>query len=267
MPKFGWKPDTLAHINDCDVAGAVYRAERFGAARLASGSSFYDLMRFCAVRDQEETSACVGFGLTGAAYARLRSLGYDCGYFSPLASYSIGRQLEGIYKGKLLPDDGSYPSLVMSGGKRFGLVAESVWPFDRDHSSRVHQEVPFDVLQKASQFRLANFARIDAKGDARVEACKRAIASMHPVPLGMRVGSKFLNYAPGRDPVGVEFDDLGGHMTFLCGYEDDGNVFIGCNSWGTGYGEDGFYKITREKLCDESTTDLYDFMLTDQRAA
>ena len=72
MPKFGWKPDTLAHINDCDVAGAVYRAERFGAARLTSSASFYDLMRFCAVRDQEETSACVGFGLTGAAYARLR---------------------------------------------------------------------------------------------------------------------------------------------------------------------------------------------------
>ena len=56
-------------------------------------------------------------------------------------------------------------------------------------------------------------------------------------------------------------------MTFLCGYEDDGNVFIGCNSGGAGHGEDGFYKITRERLCDESTTDLYDVMLTGQRPA
>jgi len=266
MPKLGWKPDLKEHIDEAPVAGPAYRSDRYGAARLSLPSSNYDLMRFCTIRDQEETSACVGFGTTGAVHCRLRSLGYDTEAFSPLSAYAIGRQLEGIYKGKPLPDDGSYPFLVVSGLKRFGLCPEHAWPFDRDHSSRVHQEVPFDVFQRASQFRLSSFARIDATGDARVKACMQAIAAGHPVPLGMMVGDEFVDYGPGKSPVGIETRNLGGHMTFLCGYEDDGEVFIGCNSWGKSWGEGGFYRIHRSKLEHESTSDLYDFIVTDKRA-
>ena len=264
MPSYGWKRDTPVHISSAEIATSAYRAERYGSYRLSLPSSHYDLMRYCHVRDQGDTSACVGFAVTGAAYARLRSLGYDCGPFSPLTAYSIGRQLEGIYKGKLLPDDGSYPFLVMDGLRKFGFAREEAWPFDRDVASRVRQEVPFDVFQQASQFRLSSFARIDVRGEGRTEACKRAIYAGHPVPLGMQVGRTFQDYSVGKDPVGIEMGDTGGHMTFLCGYEDDGEVFIGCNSWGTSWGDNGFYRITRAKLEDPSTTDLYDFIVTDR---
>lgn len=263
---YGWKRDLNEHVLEADVAGPTYRSDRFGAARLSLPSSSYALTRYCLIRDQEQSSACVGFALTGAVYCRLRSLGYNCGPFSPLSAYAIGRQLEGIYKNKPLPDEGSHPFLVMSGARRFGLVPETAWPFDAYYIDRVHQEVPFDVFQKASQFRLASFARIDAQGQARVDVCKRAIAAGHPVPLGMEVGKEFESYGPGKDPVGIEADSLGGHMTFLCGYEDDGNVFIGCNSWGASWGDRGFYRIHKSKLMDPTTTDLYDLIVTDQKA-
>lgn len=266
MPSYGWKRDTESHVASSEIATSAYRSERYGASKLSLPTSCYDLMRFCQVRDQGETSSCVGFGVTGAIYARLRFLGYDCGLFSPLAAYAIGRQLEGIHRNRPLPDEGSHPFLVMDGLKRFGVAREESWPFDRDAASRVRQEVPFDVFQQASQFRLSSFARIDASGDARVQACKRAIASGHPVPLGMDVGRVFENYGVGKDPVGIEYDVLGGHMTFLCGYENDGDVFIGCNSWGTSWGDNGFYRITRQKLEDSTTTDLYDFIITDKNA-
>lgn len=266
MPKLGWKPDRQEHIDDASVASSAYRNDRYGAMRLSLPSSSYDLMGHCTIRDQEETSACVGFATTGAVHCRLKSLGYDTEVFSPLTAYSVGRQLEGVYKGKLLPDDGSYPFLVMQGLRRFGLCPESAWPFDVDHSARVHQEVPFDVFQRASQFRLSGFARIDATGSSRVRACMQALAAGHPVPLGMMVGDEFVDYRPGRSPVGIESQRLGGHMTFLCGYEDDGDVFIGCNSWGKSWGEGGFYRIHRSKLEDDSTTDLYDFVITDKKA-
>ena len=264
--KLGWKPDLKEHIAETEIAGPSYRADRFGASRLSLPRECHDLMKHCFIRDQEETSSCVGFAVTGAAYCRLHYLGFQCGLFSPLSAYSIGRQLEGIYVGKPLPDEGSYPFLVMSGVRRFGFVGEQFWPFDRDHASRVHQEVPFDIFQKASQFRVSNFARIDAQGDARIQACKHAIAAGHPIPLGMEVGKKFADYGKGSDPIKPESDSLGGHMTFLCGYEKDGDVFIGCNSWGKSWGDDGFYRIHSSKLVDLTTTDLYDLTITDQKA-
>jgi hypothetical protein len=262
----GWKKDLQEHILETDVAGPTYRSDRYGASRASLPSSCYDLMHFCRIRDQQQSSACVGFAVTGAVYCRLRSLGYDCGPFSPLTTYAVGRQLEGIYKNKPLPDEGSHPFLVMSGARRFGLAPESAWPFDSTYLERVTKEVPLDVFLKASQFRLSSFARIDATGQARVEACKHAIASGHPIPLGMEVGREFENYGPGKDPVGIEGDSLGGHMTFLCGYEDDGEVFIGCNSWGSSWGDKGFYRIHKSKLMDSTTSDLYDLIITDQKA-
>lgn len=265
-PRLGWKPDTGPLIVATPAATALYRAERYGAMRVALPKSSYDLVDKCVIRDQEDTSACVGFAITGAAHTRLRYLGFDPVLFSPLASYAIGRQKEGIYKGKPLPDEGSYPSLVVAGASEFGLCPEKAWPFDGDHKSRVTQEVNVDTFQKASQFRLSNYARISVSGDERLRLCMHAIAHGHPVPLGMMVGPAFMNFGPGRDPIGVEYNILGGHMTYLCGYEDDGKVLIGCNSYGKGYGRDGLYYIKAEKLLDPSTTDLYDFVISDARA-
>lgn len=262
MVTMGWKRDLVEHVREADKASALYRAERYGAARLGLPRAVNDLGKHCFVRDQGEASACVGFGITGAVYARLHHLGFGVGLFSAQACYATAIQLEGIHKGKPLPDEGSYPYLAMTGVRRFGLVEESAWPFDY---SKIHQEVPFDVFQKASQFRLSAFARIDVEGDARVGACMRALSCGHPVPLGMQVGRAFMDYRRGLGPVGVETEDTGGHMTFLVGYEDDGDVFIGCNSWGRDYGDEGFYRITRGKLTHESTTDLYDFTITDAR--
>lgn len=267
MPKFGWKPDTQEHIAQTPVFSSVMRAQRYGAARLGVPSAINLLGKHCFIRDQAETSACVGFALSGAIYARLHFLGFGTPLFSPLVVYAIARQLEGIYKNRPLPDDGSHPFLAMRGLSTRGIAYEKDWPFDRDHSSRVFQEVPFDIFQKASQFRVDSFSRIDAKGDVRVDICKRALASGHPIPLGMMVGDEFQAYTKGRGPVGVETEDVGGHMTFLTGYEDDGDVFIGCNSWSQDYGDEGFYRIHRSKLEDESSSDIYDFTITDQKAA
>ncbi len=50
---------------------------------------------------------------------------------------------------------------------------------------------------------------------------------------------------------------IGGHMTYLVGWEDYGRVFIGNTSYGLSYGDNGFYRIFDEKLMHPSTTDLY----------
>lgn len=266
MARTGWKPDLQEHRDQCERMGKALVFQRFGARM---GESLpvraRTLMEFCRFRDQMNSEGCVGFTLAGAAYTRLQSLGFPVEEFSAMAPYTLARMLEGIYKNKPLPDQGSYPFLAVSGLQRFGLPTEKAWPFDWNYRERISQEIPVDVFQKASQFRISWFARIDAEGDERVRICKRALSSGHPVPLGMMVGDEFKRYRKGLGPVGVELGDVSGHMTYLVGYEDDGEVFIGANSWGEDYGDQGFYRIHRSKLEHESTSDLYDFTITETK--
>lgn len=261
----GWKADRDEHIVETEVASAVYRADRFGATPLSFPKDFFDLRRYSAILDQYRSSACVGFTVAGAAHCRLRAVGFNPESFSPVAPYSMGRKLDVGPNGALI-DDGSIPFLVMTGAKRFGLPTYKAWPYDRYDTSRLDMEVPFHVYQQASQFRLSNFARITATGDARVVAVMQALFAMHPVPLGMQVGDEFQNYKKGRGPVGIETVNTGGHMTYLVGWEDYGEVFIGNTSWGLDYGDEGFFRIHKSKLIHPSTTDIYNFGLTDMRA-
>lgn len=261
----GWKPDLDDHITECrlglDGASSARCDEhnpRYGAS--ARMPKEYDgLSAFASYRDQRFSSACVGFTIAEATRTRLRLLGYDIGPLSALVPYAIARQLEGLYKNKPLPDDGCHPFLAMRGVRKHGLVVEALWPFGDDYEKMVTKEIPVDILSTASQFRVASFSRIEDEGEARVHACKAALLAKHPVLLGMQVGREFEAYRPGLGPVGIEVGNTGGHMTYLVGYEDDGEVFIGCNSWGRGYGDGGKYRIHKSKLTHASTTDLYDF--------
>jgi hypothetical protein len=263
----GWKQDTARHIDTLSVEGLVRHeglAPKYGAAPARRPSSYDALRRYCDVRDQKFSSACVGFSVAGAARARLRFLGYDVERLSPLAVYAEARQLQGDGMG----DSGCYPAMAMRAIRKFGLVTEDVWPFDDHYERVIEQEVPFDVFAAGSQFCVQSFSRIADEGKARVLACMDALLAGHPVLLGMQVGREFEAYAPGKPAVGVETgEDTGGHMTFLVGYEDDGEVFVGCNSWSKDYGDRGFYRIHRSKLEHASTTDLYDFVIAKARAA
>lgn len=257
----GWKPDLDTFIEECRREGSARHDAHFSRYGLRGSlpSAFDALSKHCDYRDQRFSSACVGFAITTAAQARLNLLGYRVGRFSPLVPYGYARQKEGLYKNKQLPDDGCHPFLALPGVRQFGLTPEAAWPFDDSYETRVLEELPVDVFQTASACRIASFSRIEDQGEARVLACKTALVAGHPVLLGMQVGREFESYRVGLGPVGIETGNTGGHMTFLVGYEDDGDTFIGCNSWSRSYGDGGRYRITRDKLTYSTTTDLYDF--------
>lgn len=257
-PAFGWKQDLSAYVDATERMGS--NSPRLGLDDLPDAINL--LGKHCTIRDQGPTSACVGFADTGAVLARLRFLGYDPDPFSPSALYAMGRQLERVGRVVKAPlmDEGSFPFLVLIAARTFGLVPEREWPFV---VAQVNREADFDEFQKASQFRLSGVRRIDA---ARKLTCMRKLAAGHPIPLGMQVGRDFQNYRKGRGPVGVETVNTGGHMTFLVGYRERGEIFIGCNSWGRDYGDEGFYEIHVSKLEDESTSDVTDITITDTPA-
>jgi C1A family cysteine protease len=85
-----------------------------------------------------------------------------------------------------------------------------------------------------------------------------SLAVGSPVVFGTVVGDNWLNYGPGEVLQKVDGVVRGRHATVLVGWQPDlyGGCFIGENSWGTSFGEDGFYYIAPEVIGAVETSDL-----------
>jgi hypothetical protein len=49
----------------------------------------------------------------------------------------------------------------------------------------------------------------------------------------------------------------GGHCTNLLGYSEADGWFLGLNSWGTGFGDGGFYRISEDRIGSDTCSDFY----------
>ncbi|MFA6422196.1 MAG: C1 family peptidase [Candidatus Buchananbacteria bacterium] len=78
----------------------------------------------------------------------------------------------------------------------------------------------------------------------RVSKIKQAIIENGPVAAGMLVYNDFFNYQSGIYQHTTE-DAAGGHMVAIVGFgkEDGRDYWIAKNSWGSNWGENGYFKI------------------------
>lgn len=76
---------------------------------------------------------------------------------------------------------------------------------------------------------------------------KAALANYGPLPTSMRVYEDFMHYKSGVYSY-TSGKSLGGHAVLLVGYDDAGQYFIVKNSWGAGWGEEGFFRIDYSEL-------------------
>lgn len=80
-----------------------------------------------------------------------------------------------------------------------------------------------------------------------VEGLKNALVTYGPLVTTMDVYSDFYSYKSGvYSRVGGTYE--GGHAVLLVGYNDAGQYFIVKNSWGTYWGESGYFRIAYSQL-------------------
>jgi C1A family cysteine protease len=76
---------------------------------------------------------------------------------------------------------------------------------------------------------------------------KTALVNYGPLPTTMNVYSDFFSYRSGIYSY-VSGSFAGGHAVLIVGYDDAGQYFIAKNSWGSGWGEAGFFRIAYSQL-------------------
>jgi C1A family cysteine protease len=98
----------------------------------------------------------------------------------------------------------------------------------------------------SSTYQIVGWAYV-ATTSPTVSAIRDALVTYGPLVTTMDVYDDFFSYVSGvySHTTG---DNAGGHAVLIVGYNDAGQYFIVKNSWGSGWGESGYFKIAYSEL-------------------
>lgn len=217
------------------------------------------------IEDQGDIGSCTAQAAAGLIeYLQRRATGEHLDV-SRLFIYKVTRNLLG-WTG----DTGAYLRSTMGAITLFGAPPERYLPYDtasyEDEPSAFHYAF-------ASNYQALAYYRLDEAGvapEVTLGELKKHIAAGIPAMFGFAVYDSLRDAEQGRIPYPVEGDkQAGGHAVVAIGY-DDGMVIghpsgkdetTGAlkirNSWGTGWGEDGYGYLPYEYVLTQQAVDFW----------
>jgi len=222
-----------------------------------------DLSSHTTDTNQYGASSCAG-NATADSVEILNSIeGKPKVQLSRLFPYTLARNfmdLDGDGKSDIDKDEGSYIRLNFEVLSKFGICREDIpssqggWPYDL---SKVKTLPSLRAMRAATGHRIHSYYRIVEDGETRTELILEALRANHPVVFGTQITRAFTRMrdaGPVGPPDGVA--TIGGHAMIVVGYVT-GKGFLIKNSWGPGWGEDGFCFMTPEYLAWSGTSDIW----------
>jgi C1A family cysteine protease len=238
--KYHWTRDTV------DNRDHVF------APRLSSLPTSVDLRNNCSpVEDQGDLGSCTGNAIAGIMEYLARKARKTTDV-SRLFIYYQERLLEGTVN----YDSGAYIRDGIKAVNKYGVPTENLWPYDvRKYTYRPTQAAYTNAATRkaVSYQKCANFA-----------AVKSALAQGYPVVIGFDVYESFESDTVARTgmmpmPNKAREQLLGGHAVTIVGYNDTTQRFIVRNSWGTSWGDHGYFYMPYGVIQD--TTMSSDFWI------
>lgn len=149
-------------------------------------------------------------------------------------------------------DDGTYISLACYALKELGVCREVMHPFSKENLVKRPSVM---AAREGRLNRIRDAFKLFSKGNDRVDDILKALHSGNPVVFGTQVGHTWMGH-DGTDPIRAESNVLGGHAMVVVGFV--GGNFVVENSWGHGWGDNGFGYVDPSVFADNiSTTDCW----------
>jgi C1A family cysteine protease len=183
------------------------------------------------VRAQKKCGSCWAFAMTGALESyvmrarRVPGVDVDLSEQVLLSCSGAGSCTGGRLNAAFL--------------KSTGLPVESVYPYTATDGA-CSAAAPY---WQSFSYKIGNWGSVPM----RVSALKAALAAYGPLPTAMMVYEDLMHYKEGVYSY-TTGKRLGGHAVLLVGYNDAGQYFIVKNSWDTGWGENGFFRIAYSEM-------------------
>ena len=180
-----------------------------------------------AIRDQDNCGSCVAFGANGAIESRL-----EVNQQNPALNPDLS-EAHLFYCGcGNCCDPGWNPSQAMDFATRTGVADEACFPY-------TDYDQPCDPCDdwEARVTKICGWSGVTSTADM-----KQALVDSGPFEATFYVYEDFGDYSGGvyRHTWG---EYLGGHAVTVVGYDDTEGYWIVKNSWGTNWGESGWFRI------------------------
>jgi C1A family cysteine protease len=227
--RYGWVPDLP------DARDHMYAAPMQTMAALPAK---VDLRQNCPpVYDQGQLGSCTGNAIAGAVQFEREKQKLTPDFVpSRLFIYYNERVIEGT----VASDSGAQIRDGIKVVAKQGVPPETDWPYD---IAKFAQKPPPNAFTDALKDRAVSYSRL-ARTLGQMKGC---LASGYPFVLGFTVYDSFETQQvaqTGIVPMPAAGEGvLGGHAVMAVGYDDSQQRFIVRNSWGTGWGMQGYFTM------------------------
>ncbi len=238
-PGYGWIPDLPDH-----------RDLLYGALRPTPPTlpEHVDLRPTCSpVEDQGSLGSCTGNALVGALEFLERKNNTQFIDLSRLFIYYNERVIEG----NVSSDSGAEIRDGIKTLKKQGVCSEKKWPY---LISKFSVKPTPACYKEALNHQITSYHRI-----LTLDEMRTCLAEGFPFVFGFTVYESFeTKEVAGTGIVNMpkpEEKTLGGHAVLAVGYDDQERRFIIRNSWGTAWGQNGYFTMPYDYLADRNLSD------------
>lgn len=180
------------------------------------------------VLDQGYCGSCVGKATNGIVSAGHRKA------LSSLYIYTRCKQEDGIPN-----TQGTYPRVALKVVHNEGACPDSMLPYSRLVDCLSFPAITDAMKAAADPYKAKAYARLYS-----IDEIKTALHNGKMVLGGLLVTDSFMFY-DGNGVIPVPQGRIyGGHAIVICGYDDERKALRGLNSWGEGWGDNGFFWLS-----------------------
>jgi C1A family cysteine protease len=207
-----------------------------------------DLRPFCTnIENQGSLGSCTGQAIAGA----IELINNRNGRHRDISRLFI-YYYERVLLGTVNYDSGAYIRDGIKVINKQGAPLENLWPYN---ITKFRHRPTNQAILDAARRKVTLYERIENHA-----GCLDALNNGFPVVIGFHVYSSFVSTVVSRTgrmtyPNKRRERLLGGHAVLLVGYDKKKEVYIARNSWGTGWGDKGYFYMPFSVIQDSTMSE------------